>query len=269
MAVELFFCYAHEDEAELIKLKTHLSPFQRQGLINVWHDRDINAGAEWAPEILNHLNAAQMILLLVSPDFINSDYCYDVEMKQAMERHERGEALVIPIILRPVHWHETPFGKLQALPRDGKFVIGSFWNYVDEAFFDIAEGVRKAVIEWPNKPQQKQNASNKTLKSDKPLDRIAPINSLLGPSTNGLSGLQKLFLTTFLLHAGEQAIGEKFTFTGYKGVRHLQWNRIKIDVSLSDEDLLDLARLGYLQIYTNPRSIVFTKLTLEMPTTPG
>ena len=87
MAVSIFFCYAHEDEALLNKLKTYLKPLQRQGLIDVWHDRDISAGTEWEQEISERLNEAKIILLLVSPDFMNSDYCYSVEMKRALERH--------------------------------------------------------------------------------------------------------------------------------------------------------------------------------------
>src|SRR5215470_2233956 len=120
MPISIFFCYAREDEALLNKLKTHLRPLQRQSLIDVWYDRDISAGAEWEQKISEHLNTAQIILLLVSPDFMDSDYCYGIEMKRAVERHQRGEACVIPIILRPVHWQEEPLDMLQALPTDAK-----------------------------------------------------------------------------------------------------------------------------------------------------
>src|SRR5205823_1825905 len=113
---------------------------RRQGLISVWHDRNISAGTEWEREINAHLNTAQVILLLVSPDFMDSDYCFSIEMMRAMERHERGEAQVIPIILRPVYWQGAPFGKLQALPTDAKHVTGPSWHNLDEAFFDVAEG---------------------------------------------------------------------------------------------------------------------------------
>src|SRR5216684_9393103 len=114
MPVKILFCYAREDELLLNKLKTQLRPLQRQGLIDVWHDRDISAGTEWEREINQRLNEAEIILLLVSPDFMDSDYCYGIEMKRAIERHQRGEALVIPVILRPVYWQGAPFGKLQA-----------------------------------------------------------------------------------------------------------------------------------------------------------
>ena len=145
MPITIFFCYAREDEALLNKLKTHLRPLQRQGLITVWHDREISAGTVWEPEIKKHLNSAQIILLLVSPDFMDSDYCYSVEMERALERHERGEAKVIPIILRHVYWHEGTLGTLQALPKDGKPVTGPDWHNQDEALYDVTLGIRKAV----------------------------------------------------------------------------------------------------------------------------
>src|SRR2546429_9897635 len=134
MPIKIFCCYAHEDEALLNKLKAHLKPLQRQGLIDVWHDRDIGAGAEWEQEIKDQLNAAQIILLLVSPDFMDSDYCYGIEMQRAIERHEQGEAIVIPVILRPVYFEGTHFSKLQALPTDAKAVVSSSWQYQDEAY---------------------------------------------------------------------------------------------------------------------------------------
>src|SRR5260370_8754597 len=144
MSVSIFFCYAHEDEALLNKLKAHLRSLQRQGLIDVWHDRDISAGTEWEQEIKKHLNEANIILLLVSPDFMDSDYCYSIEMKRALERHQHGEARVIPIILRRVYWQGI-LGTLQALPTDAKPVRS--WPDVDEALFDVTEGIGKVVVQ--------------------------------------------------------------------------------------------------------------------------
>src|SRR5437667_10932619 len=106
MPVKIFFCYAREDEALLNKLKAHLKPLQREGIIDIWHDRDISAGTEWERVISEQLNTAQIILLLISPDFMASDYCYGTEMKRALERHNRKEARVIPVILRPVYWKD-------------------------------------------------------------------------------------------------------------------------------------------------------------------
>ena len=145
--IEIFLCYAHEDVDALKELVIHLGVLKRQGFLNVWFDREISAGEEWAREIDKHLNTAQIILLLVSHYFMVSDYCYLVEMKQAIERHERGEARVIPVILRPVYYQKSPFAKLQPLPINRKPVMSSGWHSQDEAFFDVAEGIRKAVEE--------------------------------------------------------------------------------------------------------------------------
>jgi tetratricopeptide (TPR) repeat protein len=145
--IEIFLCYAHEDEELRKGLEKQLRALKRQGLINTWHDRNISAGAEWEREIDKHLNTARIILLLVSPDFMDSDYCYGIEMRRAIERHEQGEACVIPVILRPVYWRGAPFGKLQALPKDAKPVTNRYWHNLDEAFFDIAEGILKAAKE--------------------------------------------------------------------------------------------------------------------------
>ena len=78
---------------------------------------------------------------------MDSDYCYSIEMKRAIERHDRGEAIVIPVILRPVYWQGAPFGKLLALPTDAKPVRSQSWYDLDDAFFNVAEGIRKAVEE--------------------------------------------------------------------------------------------------------------------------
>lgn len=147
--IEVFFSYSHKDEILREELEKQLSLLKWQGLITGWYDRRIAAGQEWAEEIDAHLNTAQVVLLLVSPDFMASKYCYDIEVKRAIARHETGEAVVIPIIFRPVDWHTAPFGKLQALPKDGKPVTS--WINPDEAFLDIARGIRN-VIEDLNKP---------------------------------------------------------------------------------------------------------------------
>jgi tetratricopeptide (TPR) repeat protein len=157
MSVKIFFCYAREDEQLLNKLKTQLKPLQRQGLIETWHDRDISAGTAWESEINQHLDAAHIILLLVSPDFMDSDYCYGVELQRAIQRHERGEASVIPIILRPVHWYIDPLNALQALPTDAKPVKN--WSDLDDAFYNVVGGIRKVVKKhW----LEKSNAYYKT-----------------------------------------------------------------------------------------------------------
>jgi hypothetical protein len=149
-ALEVFFSYSHRDEELCKKLVNHLSLLQRQGVITAWHDRKITAGTEWAGVIDDHLNTAKIILLLVSDDFLASDYCYDVEMQRAMERHETREARVIPVILRPVDWQEAPFGKLQALPTEGKPI--TTWPNQDAAFVNVVEGIRGVIQELTGRP---------------------------------------------------------------------------------------------------------------------
>ena len=144
-AVELFYSYSHRDEELREQLENHLTILKRQGVITDWHDRKISAGREWEGEIHEHLNTAHIILLLVSSDFLASDYCYDIEMNRAMERHDAGEARVIPIILRYVDWEDEPISRLMALPREAKPVTK--WEDRDEAFTNIARGIKKVVEE--------------------------------------------------------------------------------------------------------------------------
>jgi len=143
--VNVFFSYSHQDEKLRNGLEVHLSTLQRQKVIKSWHDRKIGAGIEWAQAIDDNLNAADIILLLISADFLASEYCYGLEMERAIARHDAGEARVIPIILRPTDLHGTPFGKLQAFPRDAKPVTR--WSNRDEAFVNIAQGIRQAAHE--------------------------------------------------------------------------------------------------------------------------
>ena len=143
--LKLFYSYSHKDEVLRDQVETHLSLLKRQGVIAEWHDRRITAGTEWKGEIDENLKSSQVILLLVSADFIASDYCYDVEMKRALEKHEAGTARVIPVILRACDWHGAPFGRLKALPEDGKPITS--WTNGDEAFTDVAKGIRKVTEE--------------------------------------------------------------------------------------------------------------------------
>lgn len=150
-AIDVFCCYAHEDESLLDELKRHLSPQQRQQLINLWYDRDIRAGTEWKQEIEKRLSNAHIILLLISPDFLSSDYCYSLEMKHALELHKRGATRVIPVLLRPINgWKKIPpgdiqLGQLQALPRDARPITS--WADHDKAWKDVTEGIGRVVNE--------------------------------------------------------------------------------------------------------------------------
>ena len=141
--IRLFYSYSHKDEELRNELEDHLSLLQATGRHLGWHDRMIGAGEEWKGQLDKNLEEAQIILLLISPSFLASDYCYDIETKRALDRHDNGEAKVIPILLRPVDWEGAPFARLQGLPIDLRPV--TTWTNKDEAFKNIAQGIRRAI----------------------------------------------------------------------------------------------------------------------------
>jgi formylglycine-generating enzyme required for sulfatase activity len=141
--ISLFYSYSHKDEALRLKLEIHLSALRRSGLISEWHDRKLEPGESWKGKIDRHLTSADIVLLLVSADFIASDYCWGEEMTKALARHERGEARVIPVILRHCRWKSTRLADLQAVPRDGKPIRS--WPDEDEAFDDVVAAIERAV----------------------------------------------------------------------------------------------------------------------------
>jgi formylglycine-generating enzyme required for sulfatase activity len=148
--ISLFYSYSHKDEPLRRKLEDHLVPLKRIGKITEWHDRKIEAGREWEKEIDHYLSTADIILLLVSASFIASEYCWSVEIKKALERHEHGEARVIPVILRRCRWQGTPFAKLQATPKDAKPV--TTWSDWDTAFDDVVSKIEAVVEELQRIP---------------------------------------------------------------------------------------------------------------------
>jgi internalin A len=138
-AVRIFISYSHKDEEFRAELDTHLKIFQRLGLIETWHDRQISAGDDWASEISQNLDQSDIVLLLISADFLASNYCYETEMKRALLREFEGQARVVPIILRDCPWNYSPFGRLQALPKDAKPV--RLWEDRDSAWRSVADGI--------------------------------------------------------------------------------------------------------------------------------
>src|SRR5262245_11157906 len=150
--LEVFFSYSHLDEALCDELNAHLSTLRRQSVIRNWTDRKITDGDDWRDEIEKHLDSADLILLLVSSDFLDSDFCYLIETSRALLRHESGDARVIPVIVRPVEWQGLPISKLQPLPKDSKPVTS--WQNRDEAWLNVAKGIRKAIEEMAGQKAQ-------------------------------------------------------------------------------------------------------------------
>lgn len=141
--IRLFVSYAHADESLFRELEKHLTSLKHQGLVEVWNDRLIDAGDDWARAIDANLAAADVILLLISSDFIASRYCFQLEAAEAMRRHAAGEAVVIPIILRPCDWHSLPFGKLQAATTDGRPVVK--FQALDDGFLEVVQAIKTAA----------------------------------------------------------------------------------------------------------------------------
>jgi hypothetical protein len=202
--LSVFISYSHRDEALKQDLEDHLALLKRQGKISPWQDRQIEAGTEWNAQIRAALDSADIILLLVSPRFMSSDFCYGKEMERAMARHRNGDARVIPIILTPTDWKGAPFDRLQVLPKDGKPV--ETWASRDAAFLDVVKGIRRAVETlapgtalpedaWasPTAPQASPNTAGRAAVEDAEMERSAKrmqlftsLSSLPGPQFSQL-----------------------------------------------------------------------------------
>ncbi|MEM9808050.1 MAG: toll/interleukin-1 receptor domain-containing protein, partial [Cyanobacteria bacterium P01_D01_bin.56] len=156
--LKVFFSYSREDEDLCKRLETHLSMLKKNRLISVWNDRMIIPGEEWQGKIGDSLNNADIVLLLVTANFLSSDFC-DIEMTRALKRHSEGKARVIPIMLAPVEgWEHSPFSGLQVLPRNAKPVTR--WNDQDEAFVNVAQEIRKAISDFVSKKEREVKETN-------------------------------------------------------------------------------------------------------------
>jgi len=151
--VRIFVSYAHADDMLRVELSKHLSALKHEGIVELWDDRYIGPGDDWESSIDTRLNEAEIVLLLISPDFMNSRYCR-LETERALKRRSAGETTVIPVVLRSVDWASSDLGQLQALPKDGKAV--RTWANQDEGLLDVAKGVRKTVETLLRKPTQQE-----------------------------------------------------------------------------------------------------------------
>jgi hypothetical protein len=139
----MFVSYSHRDEYYRARFHIALAGLRHQGQISWWDDREVEAGAEWERKIREQLSASGLIVFLVSPDLLDSEYIYGKEMERALALHGKGQARVIPVIVRPADWEHGPLGNFQALPRFGQAV--SSWLNEDEAWLDVTRGIRKLI----------------------------------------------------------------------------------------------------------------------------
>jgi hypothetical protein len=158
MSAYLFISYSHNDERWADRLRDHLAALRQEGLVEDWYDRKIQPGENWEEAIATELNRSNVIIPLISANFLASDYCTGIEMTKALELHERGEARIVPIILRAVDWEGTSFGKLQALPRDGKPILSH--RDRDQALRDVARGMRRALSGFSRHPALKTTTNS-------------------------------------------------------------------------------------------------------------
>ena len=152
----MFISYSKHDLPLLEQLVSHLSNLIREQQINIWYDRQMIAGEEWSDEINERLNSAGMVFLLISRDFLSSKYCFDVELPHIIKRQEKGETVVVPILLSACEWEKAAFSQYQLLPST-RIPVAS-WPNVDEAFRDVVIGVRKAVEKLRGESEERARA---------------------------------------------------------------------------------------------------------------
>jgi hypothetical protein len=157
-----FISYSHADQTHLTNLEKHLAQVKRDGLLNLWTDHAIEAGGNLDAEITEALNSSELFIALISPDYINSGYCYEKEFQFAQRLHQQKNLKIVPVIVEPCDWHNTPFSDLKAIPKDGKPI--STWNNLNTAFLDVITNLRSLLIKEENgflKPKGNTSTASK------------------------------------------------------------------------------------------------------------
>ena len=170
MAWRVFYSYSHKDAELRDRLSIHLAPLVKNNKIVEWHDRKIEPGANWETEISSQLESANLILLLVSPDFLASDYCFGVEIEKALTRLKRGEVKVVPVLLKPCLWKESRFSELQIIPDDAKAITS--WTSVDEALTAVASEISELVLSPPPSPPEMTSEHPESHQFESSLDLV-------------------------------------------------------------------------------------------------
>jgi hypothetical protein len=240
--INLFYSYAHEDEAFCEEIMRSLELLRSEGVVSEWYDRRISPGENWRNAINDNLARAKIVLLMISPDFLTSDYCMGVELQQALERHWQRQCRIVPIIIRDCRWTNTPFGSFQALPKDGKPL--SNWSSRAGALSSVAEGIRKVcsdIVDWEN-PYRRSAIGDWTETEQTMLDKqsgqrdtITLELRVLGKSTK-----KKRATVGFTAKRNGQIIPlSEFQQTGYvNGVYEMGTDRINIPLDEPLEDNL-------------------------------
>lgn len=156
--MNIFISYSHKDEAFREELVEHISMLQRRGFIDIWHDRKITTSEDWRNEISENLEKADITIFLVSSSFLASPYCQDIEVKKAIELHESRKTKIVSIVIRSCDWHESEFGRYQALPQDAKPI--ALWDDKDSAWTNAVNGIKELITEL-KKEKEKEKEKEK------------------------------------------------------------------------------------------------------------
>jgi len=251
VSLKVFCSYSHKDEPLRDQLDKQLSPFIQSGIISTWHDRKILPGEEWDDEIKKNLKTADIILLLISSDFLASRYCWEVEVNTAIERHKAREACVIPIILRSVYWKYPPLtlAQIQALPKNATPVISNSWHNRDEAFTNVVEGIWNAadkLIE-ARKQKLKQQEETENLQRLREQEEIPKLELQQAEEANRqlneADNLQGLRETVKVERLQQQETERLQKISEQEEVERLQQEQQSASNELSSEKCVDYTRL--------------------------
>ena len=264
--IDIYISFADEDNSLRQELEKHLSSLMRQGYISQLHHHSLrNAGVEWLKEAWSRLNAVPLILLLVSIDFLASEHCYSIEMRRAMERHEVGEARIVPVIVRPVSWDGTPFDKLRVLPTNGIPVVSSHWFTPDEAWLDVVEGIRAVIAEITATPHIFRPPLTSHYSWNIPYDR----NAVFSGRDQHLNELHTKFTSaqarsTIIIQAitgmggiGKTQIAIEYAYRNSNIYRYILWvNAAKREILINDFEQLAIRLKLPVQIAQDPSKVV-------------
>lgn len=143
--LKIFYCYSHVDEVIRDELQKHTKMLERRGIITNWHDRKILPSQTWDKEISEKLSESDIVILIISADFISSDYCFEVEMQEALKLHKEGKLRIIPVCARTCDWKDAPFSHIQGLPLDMKPIMSEGWHNSDEAYYNVVDGLKQLI----------------------------------------------------------------------------------------------------------------------------
>ncbi len=204
IVMKVFYSYASEDQALRDKLEKHLENLGRQGILTSWSNRNINAGEDWEQKIIANLDEADIILLLISSDFFSSAHCYDVELPKALEKQRSGQAEVLPILLRPVDWEESPFSHLPVHPANGMAI--NTWPNLDAALLEAVKGIKQVVKKRAGQ-KYLQRANELLLKQEPEKALISCEKAIqIDPTASAAFFLKGDILFDYLKHYGKSLI---------------------------------------------------------------